>query len=148
MSRNVTRHFHNKRQIKTRELNEENNINKGIGIARLVVDIALIIYGFNASDSVNRRAGDCPLGQRGIESFQGTVSGRNASKVRAGDSPTSLPTSVTIPNSVTKIGNSVFYECYSLTNVSIGSGVTSIGGGTFGNCPGLIMITVDPANPA
>src|SRR5450432_3571458 len=78
MSRNVTLLFHNKRQIKTRELNEENNINKGIGIARLVVGIALIIYGFNASDSVNRRAGDCPLGQRGIESFQGTVSGGNA----------------------------------------------------------------------
>src|ERR1017187_5566799 len=49
-------------------------------------------------------------------------------------SGTSLPTSLTIPDSVTSIGNSVFYECYSLTNISIGSGVGSIGAGTFAYC--------------
>ena len=36
-------------------------------------------------------------------------------------------TSVTIPNSVTKIGDSAFYDSYGLTNVTIGNGVTSIG---------------------
>ena len=36
-------------------------------------------------------------------------------------------TSVTIPNSVTSIGNYAFCECYGLASVTIGSGVTSIG---------------------
>jgi len=36
-------------------------------------------------------------------------------------------TSVTIPNSVTSIGDSAFGFCASLTNVTIGNGVTSIG---------------------
>jgi len=34
---------------------------------------------------------------------------------------------VTIPDSVTNIGNSAFYNCAGLTNVTIGTGVTSIG---------------------
>ena len=36
-------------------------------------------------------------------------------------------TSVTIPNSVTSIGDKAFYNCSSLTSVTIGNGVTSIG---------------------
>ena len=40
-----------------------------------------------------------------------------------------LLTSVTIPDSVTIIGNSVFYKCDALENLIIGSGVTSIGNG-------------------
>ena len=40
-------------------------------------------------------------------------------------------TSVTIPNSVTSIGESAFYGCSGLTSVVIGSGVTSIGNNAF-----------------
>lgn len=40
-----------------------------------------------------------------------------------------LLTSVTIPDSVTIIGNSVFYKCDALESLIIGSGVTSIGNG-------------------
>ena len=40
-----------------------------------------------------------------------------------------LLTSVTIPDSVTIIGNSVFYKCDALESLIIGSGVTSIGDG-------------------
>ena len=43
-------------------------------------------------------------------------------------------TSVTIPNSVTSIGNGTFYECSSLSSVTIPNSVTSIGHGTFGYC--------------
>lgn len=50
-------------------------------------------------------------------------------------------TSVTIPDSVTSIGNSAFSGCTGLTSVTIGTGVTSIGGGAFISCSGLTSIT-------
>ena len=45
--------------------------------------------------------------------------------------------SVTIPESVTSIGNSAFYNCYSLASVTIPESVTSIGSSTFSNCYGI-----------
>ncbi|MBP3308382.1 MAG: leucine-rich repeat protein [Clostridia bacterium] len=51
-------------------------------------------------------------------------------------------TSVTIPNSVTSIGDSAFYGCTSLTSVTIGSGVTSIGSSAFYYCSSLTSITI------
>src|SRR6058998_122056 len=55
-------------------------------------------------------------------------------------------TSITIPDSVTIIGNDVFDECWGLTNVMIGSGVTSIGRDVFIFCPNVSAITVDALN--
>ena len=46
-------------------------------------------------------------------------------------------TSVTIPNSVTSIGNYAFYDCTGLTSVTIPDSVTSIGDGAFLDCTGL-----------
>jgi len=48
----------------------------------------------------------------------------------------------TIPNSVTSIGNSAFYNCSGLTSVTIGNGVTSIGQYAFSNCLGLTSVTI------
>jgi len=56
-------------------------------------------------------------------------------------------TGVTIPNSITNVGNCAFDSCSSLTNITIGSGVISIGGGAFGDCTRLIAITVSTNNP-
>ncbi len=50
-------------------------------------------------------------------------------------------TSVTIPNSVTSIGNSAFYGC-SLTSVTIPNSVTSIGNSAFWGCSGLTSVTI------
>ena len=51
-------------------------------------------------------------------------------------------TSVTIPNSVTSIGGSAFWCCRGLTSVTIGNSVTSIGEDAFYNCSGLTSVTI------
>ena len=51
-------------------------------------------------------------------------------------------TSVIIPDSVTSIGDSAFYNCYSLTSVTIGNGVTSIGNWAFYYCSSLTSVTI------
>jgi hypothetical protein len=49
---------------------------------------------------------------------------------------------VTIPGSVTSIGNYAFYWCSGLTSVTIPGSVTSIGNYAFDYCPGLISVTI------
>ena len=51
-------------------------------------------------------------------------------------------TSLTLPSSVTSIGNDAFTGCCGLTSLTIPSGVTSIGGGTFWGCWGLTSLTI------
>ena len=51
-------------------------------------------------------------------------------------------TSVTIPNSVTTIGNSAFYRCLSLESITMPECVTTIGGWAFHYCKCLTSITI------
>lgn len=51
-------------------------------------------------------------------------------------------TSVSIPNSVTRIGYEAFYGCTDLTSVTIPNSVTSIGESAFYNCTGLPSVTI------
>ena len=51
-------------------------------------------------------------------------------------------TSVTIPGSVTVIGDGAFYDCSGLTSVTIGDGVVSIGSSAFSGCSGLTSVTI------
>jgi hypothetical protein len=48
--------------------------------------------------------------------------------------------SITIPNSVTTIGDRAFDECKSLTSITIPNSVTSIGNGAFYECGNLILL--------
>jgi hypothetical protein len=49
---------------------------------------------------------------------------------------------LTIPDSVTSIGNFAFNNCYALTCVKFGSGITNIGSEVFANCIGLTNVTI------
>ena len=51
-------------------------------------------------------------------------------------------TSITIPESVTSIGERAFQDCLGLTSVVIPEGVTSIGACAFQNCRSLTSITI------
>ena len=53
-----------------------------------------------------------------------------------------LVTKLTIPDSVTSIGNYTFYRCTGLTSVTIPDSVTSIGSSAFNGCTGLTSITI------
>ena len=67
------------------------------------------------------------------------------SVTRIGDSAfcgCSSLTSITIPDGVTSIGNYAFEHCSSLTSVAIPDSVTSIGWYTFSDCSSLTSITI------
>jgi hypothetical protein len=51
-------------------------------------------------------------------------------------------TSVTIPNSVTNIGEQAFYSCTGLTNATIGNGVTTIKNDAFAYCASLASAAI------
>ena len=54
---------------------------------------------------------------------------------------------ITIPNTVTNIGNHAFYKCSSLTSVTIPNSVTSIGDYAFYSCSSLTSITCEAETP-
>ncbi|MCB6003057.1 leucine-rich repeat domain-containing protein, partial [Flavobacterium psychrophilum] len=56
-------------------------------------------------------------------------------------------TSVTIPNSVTTIGDGSFARCSGLTSVTIPNSVTSIGDYAFNSCPSLTTINCYTTTP-
>ena len=51
-------------------------------------------------------------------------------------------TSIEIPNSVTAIGSGAFYDCTGLTSITIPNSVTSIGNYAFYGCTGLTSVTI------
>ena len=97
---------------------------------RVITPSATAVFGANIVSNTYENG-------KGIIKFDGDVTliGENAFI------STSL-TSITIPNSVTSIGNYAFSGCQSLTSVTIGNRVTSIGYAAFDNCSSLTSVTI------
>jgi len=57
-----------------------------------------------------------------------------------------LLTNVTIPTSVTNIGENAFQYCYPLTSITLPDNVISIGSAAFAGCTSLTAINVDTGN--
>ena len=55
-------------------------------------------------------------------------------------------TSITIPNTITKIGNWAFSYCRNLTSITIPASVTQIGINPFEGCEKLETVNIDPGN--
>ena len=94
---------------------------------------------------------DCPLeklylGRDCTFSFggklQSVIIGNNVTSINGYFSGCSGLTSVTIPNSVTSIGDYAFSGCSGLTSITIPNSVTSIGDYAFRDCSGLTSITI------
>ena len=83
------------------------------------------------------------VGPGGAVAVPGSISGLPVTVIDAAAFSDCTPlTSITIPDSVTSIGDNAFSDCTSLTSINIGSGVTSIGNNAFSDCTSLTSITI------
>lgn len=71
-----------------------------------------------------------------------TIDGRTVYRIGSNAFNNKNIVSVTIPDTVTTIDSSAFYNCAVMTTVNMGSGVTSIGSSAFAGCTSLEEITI------
>ena len=82
----------------------------------------------------------------GAYSLNGYIDGylvySDATKTNLLDCSAAATGAITIPNTITSIGKSVFSMCSGITSISIPNTVKSIGASAFYNCSGLTSITI------
>ena len=87
----------------------------------------------------------------GAKSVNGYVEGylvyNDATKTKLLGCSSAVNGEIVIPNSVTSIGNSAFWDCTGLTSVTIPDSVTSIGDRAFSYCSGLTSVTIPNSVP-
>ena len=116
-------------------------------VIKLTVDGTMGFYGVDSSDessAILRYSSD--------DDNRNHVYQNSVQKIEIGNGVTSIGqsafydcyslASITIHNGVTSIGASTFYNCYSLSSITIPDGVTSIGASTFRYCYSLSSITI------
>jgi uncharacterized repeat protein (TIGR03803 family) len=81
-------------------------------------------------------------GLGGAVSIPDTITGLPVKSIGSGAFAGSVVTSITIPGSVTNIGNSAFQGCTSLTSVTISNGVGTIGDYAFDGCTAMTSIII------
>lgn len=82
-------------------------------------------------------------GSGGAVTIPSTINGLPVTGIESGAfSLSPILTAVTIPNSVTRIGDWAFEQCTGLTSVTIGNGATNIGVRAFYYCTSLTNVTI------
>jgi outer membrane protein assembly factor BamB len=122
-------------------------MNQGGISAHRTVDIvvesgASPISDFQYSIGGGKATIDLYLGAGGDVVIPSTIEGMPVTAIGDGAFDSTAITSVTIPNSVTKIGDWAFNGCTALTSVSMPSTVTRIGTSVFFSCTALTSITI------
>lgn len=79
---------------------------------------------------------------KGCSAFTTLNIGSNVTKIPSYGFWGTALTSLTIPSSVTTIGNSAFAQCGGLTDIKIPNSVTSIGAGAFSGCSGCTNLRI------
>ena len=102
-------------------------------------------YAFYAVPNIvySGRATGSPWGALSVNGYvDGYLVYSDESKTTLLACSTSAQGKITIPNSVTSIGEYAFYGCSGLTSVTIPNSVTSIGSRAFSGCSGLTSVTI------
>ena len=81
-------------------------------------------------------------GPGGAVAIPSEINGFPVTGIANGAFAGSALTSVTIPSSVTGVGEEAFFACASLASATIGNGVVSLGQSAFGYCPSLTSIAI------
>ena len=89
---------------------------------------------------------DCYVSAFGELVIPATIDGKPVTSIGGDAFVDSRLTSITVPNSVTSIGDFAFYDCASLTSITIPNSVTSIGVGALESCTSLTTIKVGAEN--
>lgn len=126
-----------------------------ITIPENVTSIGSGVFSYNGLTSISVASGNTHYDSRNncnaiietatntmIAACQNTVIPTSVTKLEYAFNGCTGLTSITIPESVTCIGDYAFHECENLTSVNIPDDVTSIGEYAFYGCDGLTSITI------
>ncbi len=117
-------------------------VSMSVTIPNSVTHISFLAFNYVKNIVYLGNASGSPWGALTVNGYvEGDLIYENANKTKVTGCYTSA-TSVTIPNSVTSIGNYAFFYCYNLTSVTIPNSVTSIGDYAFYICSGLTSVTI------